>query len=161
MEMDVPPRPDLRQSLCHTLLASAFVLLGVLNPFAGGTEAQFHWWMMVILVIAVAASWSYVTRRWLAWRELPQEIKVVQARAARYDSERAKSHLLMSALALLLTGFAFLGRAVIPDMSESLFLEALFYTAAFIALVSTTVFSRAVRDLFTQCRRIRNNQTRG
>ena len=39
MRSDLPLRPDLRQSLCHTLLASSFVLLGVLNPFTpGGIE---------------------------------------------------------------------------------------------------------------------------
>ncbi|MCP4679285.1 MAG: hypothetical protein GY854_28115 [Deltaproteobacteria bacterium] len=146
-----PILPDLRQSLCHTLLAAAFVLVGMLNPFAdGGTEASFHWWMMVVLAISAVMSWSYVFSRWRAWRGTPKEIKAAQILGARQDRDRARSHALMAALSLMLTMFAFLGRAAIPDMHKSLLHEILFYTAAFVSVLSTTVLSRAVRDLLFQ-----------
>jgi hypothetical protein len=157
MENQLPLRPDLRQSLCHTLLAASFVLVGVLNPFTSGdAEARFHMWMMAVLVAAVIVSWWVMIRRWLKWIILPEEIRTVQNHGARFDLGRAGSHALMSALALLLTLFAFLGRAVIPDGEEDLFDEILFCMATAIALVSTAVLSGSIRDLFFQARHSKN-----
>jgi len=158
MEDDFPLLPDLRQSLCHTLLAAAFVLVGMLNPFAGDdTEAGFHWWMMVVLAVSAVISWGYVLSRWRAWRGTPGQVKVAQILEARQNKDRARSHALMAALAMMLTVFAFLGRAVMPDMHKSLLSEILFYTAAVVAVLSTTVLSGAIRDLLFQRRQRRGD----
>ncbi len=152
----LPRRPDLRQSLSHTLLASAFVLVGILNPFASdGAEAEFHWWMMVVLAVTVVLSWYFVIRRWLGWRSLPIKIKVVQAQIARYDRDRARSHALMSALALLLTMFAFLSRAVEPDTGRSSVDNILFYIACTVTVLSAGTLSGSIRDILAQHRQTR------
>ncbi len=155
---EFPLLPDLRQSLCHTLLAAAFVLVGMLNPFAGdGTEASFHWWMMVVLAISVVMSWGYVLSRRRAWRGTPGQVKAAQILEARQNKDRARSHALMAALSMMLTVFAFLGRAVIPDMHQSLLSEILFCTAAAVAVLSTTVLCSAIRDLLFQRRQRRGD----
>ena len=149
LTQDIPIRPDLRQSLCHTLLAAAFVIVGIVNPFAGGSiETELHGWMMVVLLIVVVLSWLVMVRRWRRWVGLPEQIKLVQNEGARLDRSRAKSHALMSALALMLTVFAFIGRAVIPHVSGSLTDELLFYTSVAVAVVSTVVLTRSIRDYF-------------
>ncbi|MCP4604099.1 MAG: hypothetical protein GY847_26850 [Proteobacteria bacterium] len=156
-QSDYPQRPDLRQSLSHTLLAAAFVLLGILNPFAGNdAETRFHWWMMVVLAVTVALSWYFAITRWLNWRSLPANIKTAQAQMARYDRGRAKNHALMSALALLLTVFAFLGHATMPEITRSLLDEILFCIASAVAVVSTAVFSASIRDILAQHKHGRN-----
>lgn len=146
---DLPPRPDLRQSLCHTLLASAFVLLGVFNPFARGTEAAFHSWMMLVLAAVVALSWFYLALRWRRWIRVPPELRERSVRSAEELRQRAVSHLLMGLLALLLTGFSLVGTL----KSEQLGVERaggrgwLPWVAALVGLGSLAVLAAAARDL--------------
>ena len=88
MTKDLPIRPDLRQALCHTLLAAAFVLVGILNPFAAGAvETRFHGWMMVVLVLAVVLSWWVMIRRWRKWIGLPPQVRLAQNQGARLHNQ--------------------------------------------------------------------------
>lgn len=141
------PFPDLRQSLCHTLLAAAFVLLGVLNPFAGSDGGvRLHWWVMGLLVIFALISWFFAAKTWVAWQKTPRRVRLLQIEAARLDRNRAQSHGLMSALSLLLTGFAFLGGAFIPEITEGTLNRILFGFAVLIAVLSAAILTRVIRD---------------
>ncbi len=148
-DQELLPRPDLRQSLCHTMLASAFVLLGVFNPFARGTEAVFHSWMMVVLAVVVALSWVHLAHRLERWRGMPPELRERSARSAEELRQRAVSHLLMGLLALLLTGFSLVGTL----KREQLGLERaegrewLPWVAALVGAGSLAILAAAARDL--------------
>jgi Na+/pantothenate symporter len=144
----LPARPDLRQSICHTLLAAAFILVGILNPFSNkGVEASFHAWMMLALIVVVVFSWYFLVRSWLRWRTVPQKIQAIQIQKVNRKRGRARSHALMSSLSILLASFAFLGRAAIPEGEATLIDEALFYTGAVIVIAGTAVLAQALRNL--------------
>lgn len=145
--------PDLRQTLCHTLLAAAFALLWVFNPLGGKSREQLlPLWVMVFIVGFAATSWVVVLRSRSAWLKAPSHLRKRQAQAAALDKNRAQSHGLMSALSLLLTGFAFLAGAFIPEVTEGLFNRILFGCALVVAMLSAAVLTRAVRDLIVQRR---------
>lgn len=148
-KVQIPPRPDLRQSLCHTLLAVGFILLGTLNPFVvGTTEASFHSWMMVALGVAVILSWYVFARRWMRWTTVPKEIRAVAVRPVVEIRQRAVSHLMMSLLALLLTGFSFLGLIAVPGDDPAGALDKLMMGAGGIAAVAAVaILTRTLRDL--------------
>jgi predicted membrane protein len=147
--VEVPPQPDLRQSFSHTLLAAAFILLGVTNPFAPrGVEAAFHSWMMWALVVVVTFSWSFLVRRWLRWRRLPAPLRARVVRSPEDLRQRAVSHVLMALLSLLLSGFALLGRLEVlgddgPSAGERLLLGA----GGVVGIGAVAVVARCVRDL--------------
>jgi hypothetical protein len=149
IEVEIPPRPDLRQSLCHTLLAAGFSLLAVLNPFdTGGAEGAFHSWMMVALGVAVVASWYVLSRRWIKWRSVPAELRAAVQRAPAELRQRAISHLMMALLALLLTAFSFLGRASGPAAGNYTTGELLLFgVGAVVAIAAVAVLVRTLRDL--------------
>ena len=151
IEIQVPPRPDLRQSLCHTLLAAGFSLLAVLNPFdTGGTEGTFHTWMMIALGLAVLASWYVFSRRWIKWKILPAEVRDAVRRTAAELRQRAISHLMMALLALLLTAFSFLGRATGPAAGNYSGGELLLLgLGGVVAIAAVAVLVRTLRDLLT------------
>ncbi len=145
---EVPPQPDLRQSFSHTLLAAAFILLGVTNPFARqGTEASFHTWMMAALAVVVALSWSFLVRRWLQWRRLPEGIRARVVRSLEDLRQRAVSHVLMALLALLLSGFALLGRLeVLGDGAPSASERLLLGFGGLVGVGAVAVAARCARD---------------
>lgn len=148
-KVQIPPRPDLRQSLCHTLLAVGFILLGSLNPFVvESTEASFHSWMMLALGIAVIFSWYVFARRWMRWSAVPKEIRAVAVRPAVEIRQRAISHLMMSLLALLLTGFSFLGLIAVPHQGQAAMLDKLMMgTGGVAAVAAVAILTRTLRDL--------------
>jgi len=144
----LPVMPDLRQSICHTLLAAAFILVGVLNPFAGqGVQASFHAWMMVALLLVVALSWYFLFRAWNRWRNASDKVRAIQVLKVNRKRGRARSHALMSALSILLASFAFLGRATVPEGEATLLDEALFVTGALIVIGGTAVLAQSLRNL--------------
>jgi hypothetical protein len=148
-KVHIPPRPDLRQSMCHTLLALGFVLLGLLNPFViGSTEATFHTWMMVALGVAVLFSWYVFVRRWMRWSAVPRQLREAALRSATEIKQRAVSHLMMALLALLLTVFSFLGLMAVPGEGETAIVDKLLLLAGGIAAVAAVaILARTLRDL--------------
>jgi hypothetical protein len=148
-QVHIPPRPDLRQSLCHTLLAVGFIVLGLLNPVVvESTEASFHTWMMVALGVAVVLSWYVFVRRWLRWSTMPREIRAVAVRSVAEIKQRAISHLMMALLALLLTGFSFLGLVAVPDQEGLRWIDVLLMTVGGVTAVgAVAILSRTLRDL--------------
>jgi len=147
--VEVPPPPDLRQSFSHTLLAAAFILLGVTNPFSPrGTEAAFHSWMMLALAAVVVMSWSFLARRWLRWRRLPAAVRARVVRPLDDLRQRARSHLLMALLALLLSGFALLGRLeLLDDRGPSAGERLLLVIGGIVGVGAVAVAARCVRDV--------------
>lgn len=147
--VEVPPQPDLRQSFSHTLLAAAFILLGVTNPFSPrGTEAAFHSWMMVALAVVVAMSWSFLVCRWMRWRRLPAVIRARVVRSPEDLRQRAVSHLLLALLALLLSGFALLGRLeVLDEDGPSAGERILLILGGIVGVGAVAVATRCIRDL--------------
>jgi len=152
LEIQVPPRPDVRASLCHTLLASGFILLGVQNPFAeGGSGPAFHSWMMGALAVVVAHSWWMVARRLLSWRALPEEIRARASRGPADVRQRALNHLTMALLALLLTAFSFLGRIAAPEVRyDEVADTALLSVGIVTAACAVAAIASAFRDLTHQ-----------
>ena len=147
----LPPFPDLRQTLCHTLLAAAFALLWVFNPISGkSVEHKLPLWVMVFIVGFAISSWVVVLRARSAWLRAPSHLRLAQSQTAALDKNRAQSHGLMAALSLLLTGFAFLAGAFIPEITEGVLNRILFGAAVLVATLSAAVLTRAVRDLFIQ-----------
>jgi hypothetical protein len=145
---EIPAQPDLRQSFSHTLLAAAFILLGVTNPFSPrGAEARFHSWMMWALAVVVALSWSFLVRRWLRWRRLPAEIRARIVRPVEDLRQRAVSHALMALLALLLSGFALLGRLEVLGEADPTAGERLVLCfGGLIGVGAVAVAARCARD---------------
>lgn len=149
IEVELPPRPDVRQSMCHTLLAAGFCLLAVLNPFdTGGAEGAFHRWMMIALGVAVAISWYVLSRRWTRWKAVPAELRSAVRRTPAELRQRAIGHLMMALLALLLTAFSFLGRATGPAAGNYALWELLLLGAGgVVAIAAVAVLVRTLRDL--------------
>lgn len=150
-ERDIPSPPDLRQSLCHTLMALGFFMLNKLGPYAPGkSESQFHYWIVLALGVVVVLSWYFFVKRLKAWRQVPSELKARFTRQPSELKQRAISHLLMSLLALTLTALAFLPYTFYADF-ESLKLKDFFIISAgaFVGIISVAVLSRTVRDLIT------------
>jgi len=156
-KVQIPPRPDLRQSLCHTLIVVGFILLGTLNRFVIKDAApSFHLWMMVALGAFLVASWYVFVRRWLRWSTVPQEIRAVAVRPAAELKQRAVSHLMMALLALMLTGFSFLGVVALPNDGESLVVDKfLLATGGVAAVAAVAILTRTLRDLLA-LRRMRD-----
>jgi hypothetical protein len=148
-KVQIPPRPDLRQSLCHTLLVVGFVLLGTLRRFViEDSETGFHWWMVAALAAFLVFSWYVFARRMVRWKAVPKAIREIAIRPAAELKQRAISHLMMALLALLLTGFSFLGLMAMSDDSESGTLDKFLMVAGGVAAVaSVAILTRTLRDL--------------
>jgi hypothetical protein len=156
-KVQIPPRPDLRQSLCHTLLAVGFILLGTLKRFVVEEgETSFHWWMMVALGAFLVLSWYVFARRLIRWNAVPKEIREIAVRSAAELKQRAISHLMMALLALLLTGFSFLGLiAMSSDGSIGAIDKFLMGAGGVAAVAAVAILTRTLRDLMA-LRRLRD-----
>ena len=140
-----PISPDLRQALCHTLLAVAFILLGVKNPFAlGDGPVQFRSWMIVLMGGVVAISWGFVMARWFSWHRLPDD-KRAQGAVERTRG-RALNHAMISALALMLTVFSFLGLILGIDEGNN---DSLLHFGMGVAAICLIVLGVSVRDVLS------------
>lgn len=156
-DQSLPAIPDLRQSMCHTLMAAGFVLLNLQNPsVVGGLEGTFHFWMMFALGVVVILSWYFFTRRFRAWRAVPSEIRARVTRPPRDLKNRAVSHLLMSLLAVMLTALGYLGQlAVSPDGGRDLMGNLLLGAGAIVGVAAVAIFVRTVRDIIASRRALR------
>jgi len=148
-DANLPAIPDLRQSICHTLMAAGFVILNLQNPFvSGGLERSFHTWMMVALAVAVVFSWYFFYRRLRAWRSVPQEVRARVTRRPRDLRQRAVSHLLMSLLAMMLTALGYLGRLAIFTEEDGALLDRLILAfGGVVGVLAVAIFARTVRDI--------------
>ena len=148
-KVHIPPRPDLRQSLCHTLLVVGFVLLGTLKRFViEDSETTFHWWMMVALGAFLVFSWYVFARRLIRWNAVPKPIREIAVRPAAELKQRAISHLMRALLALLLTGFSFLGLMAMSEEGGTGALDKfLMATGGIAAVAAVAILTRTLRDL--------------
>ena len=148
---EVPPPPDLRQSICHTLMASGFVLLVIQNPFSvGSLEDTFHTWTILALLLVVMFSWYFFSRRLRTWKKVPSSVRARATRRPRDLKQRAISHLLMSLLALTLTALGYLASlAVPPSQNETIVNYIIVGTSGLVGVLSVATFTRTIRDLLS------------
>ena len=132
-------------------------MLGTLKRFVvDDDETSFHWWMMVALGAFLVLSWYVFVRRLLRWNAVPKEIREVAIRSAAELKQRAISHLMMALLALLLTGFAFLGLIAMSRDGEIGSIDKLLMGAGGVAAVAAVaILTRTLRDLMA-LRRLRD-----
>ena len=148
---EVPPPPDLRQSICHTLMASGFVLLVIQNPFSVGTlEGTFHTWIMLALLFVVMLSWYFFSRRLRTWKKVPSSVRARATRRPRDLRQRAISHLLMSLLALTLTALGYLASLAVPSsQNETIASYIVVGMSGLVGVLSVATFTRTIRDLLS------------
>jgi len=145
----LPLIPDLRQSMCHTLMAAGFVLLNLLNPtVVSDPRGSFHQWMMLALAIVVVLSWYFFSRRLRAWRAVPAEIRARVTRRPRDLKQRAVSHLLMSLLAIGLTSLGTLVHLITSgEEAKSAAEVVLLGLGALVGVAAVAIFAGTVRDI--------------
>ncbi len=145
----MPAIPDLRQSMCHSLMAAGFITLNLQNPFVvSGLEDTFHTWMMVALAIVVVLSWYFFARRLRAWRAVPSEMRARVTRRPRDLRQRAISHLLMSLLAIMLTALGYLGTLAVPHEGERTLMDTLLLCAGgVVGVLAVAILAGTVRDI--------------
>ncbi len=148
---EIPPPPDLRQSICHTLMASGFVLLVIQNPFSvGNLEGTFHTWIILALLFVVMLSWYFFSRRLRTWKKVPSSVRARATRPPRDLKQRAISHLLMSLLALALTALGYLASLAVPSsQNETVVNYIIVGTSGLVGVLSVAIFTRTVRDLLS------------
>ena len=148
---DLPPTPDIRQSVCHTLMAAAFMLLNLLNPIdARDMESTLHSWTVIALVFVVVVSWIFFTKRLKAWRAVPPEIRARVTRRPQDLKQRAVSHLIMSLLAVLLTAFALYAGLEVPvERFSEAANNALLVAVSAVGVLAMAVLARTVRELIS------------
>lgn len=146
--------PDFRQTLSHSTLAAAFILIGVANPFSkDSSDEKFFTWMFAVLIIVVALSWGFVIKRWLRWRQLDPVLRRSLVGQLRLDRTRTTRDGLMGALSLLLTCFTFLSRLGIevPDGGETFDIPLVI--GGVIGALAAAVLSSVARDVWNFRRR--------
>ncbi len=148
---EIPPPPDLRQSICHTLMASGFVLLVVQNPFSvSNLEGTFHTWIVLALLLVVLLSWYFFSRRLSTWKKVPLSVRARATRRPRDLRQRAISHLLMSLLALTLTALGYLASLAVPSSQDETMMQYVIVgTSGLVGVLSVAIFARTVRDLLS------------
>ncbi len=148
-ERDMPNPPDLRQSLCHTLLAMGFFMLYKLGPSAGGdSDTSFYLGIVLALVFVALFSWYSFGRRLKTWRRVPSSVRSRFTRRPTELKQRAITHLLISLLALTLTALAFSPYALRSDFEGLSAMDiTMIICGAIIGIVSVAILSRTVRDL--------------
>ena len=148
-ERDMPNPPDLRQSLCHTVMAMGFFMLYKLNPAThGDTETAFYFWLVLAVAFVALFSWYSFGRRLKAWRRVPSSIRSRFIRRPADLKQRAVTHLLISLLALTLTALAFSPYALHSDLEGLAVTDIiLMICGAIVGIVSVAILSRTVRDL--------------
>ena len=148
---NLPSPPDIRQSVCHTLMAAGFVFLNLLNPInSEESQSALHSWTITALVFVVFISWIFFTRRLRAWRAVPTEIRMRVTRRPQDLKQRAVSHLIMSLLAVLLTAFALYAGIEVPtDRFSETVNNTLLVTVSAVGVLAMAVLARTVRELIT------------
>ena len=147
--------PDIRQSICHTLIAVAFGLIHVQNPVKEALRNNIlSLVVLAALPIAVGISWQFFIRRLSAWKALPQETRSRLTRTPGSLRTRAISHLLMALLAAALTAIRYIGHLVSPLESSYGVVGAWIILAAdaLVGVLSVAVAASSVRDLISYLR---------
>jgi hypothetical protein len=142
--------PDLRQSICHTLVAAGFILANLQNPVEAKAEGPgFHLVFMLILAVAVVFSWLFFYRRFSDWKKIPSDIRSRATQSPAALKNRAVSHLLMALLAFGLTALGYIGKFSSLDNPTVLAVIGNGYLLIdiIVAVFSLTILVQTLRDL--------------
>lgn len=146
--------PDLRGSLCHTIMAAGFFLINVQNPYRRHfIEDKLELFVMMAIPIAIGFSWYNFYKRFSQWRKTPLEVRNRLTRSPESLRNRAVSHLLMALLAAGLTALGYIGHIVEhaevnPGMADNVFLGL----DALVGIIAIATVSRTIRDLMATFR---------
>ena len=151
---NLPPSPDIRQSLCHTVVAAGFFLINLQNPFSkNAAEDVFHLAVMVVLPLVFFFSWYFFYTRLKAWKKIPVDIRNRITRTPLALKNRAVSHMLMALLAAGLTALGYLGHLFSPpEQTQQLIPNILLAADSLVGILAIAILARTIRDLLTTSR---------
>ena len=141
--------PDIRLSICHTILAAGFLLLNIQNPYK--VENVLFLVIMLLMPVVAVFSWYFFFKRLKVWKKIPPDLRNRVTRTPGVLKNRAFSHLLMSLLAACLTALGYIGHLISPIESRyNQIVEILILSLdGLIGVTAIAVLSRTIRDLLT------------